>query len=313
MVQANHLIVFSTQRLFRVAAAAAALTAIVLLGLLAAVVRVHVSSQRILAEQGRLKELIGTIVHLDEVLTMSARMAAATGDPTWEARYRQFEPELDTAIQEARGLARGMYSEQDVSQTDAANLRLVQLENEAFVLARQGRLPEAFAHVSNTEYQTYKQVYAQGMERLAGGLRTSVQRMVDKEETIIRFIVTGASMCLILLLMAWTMVLRMVRRWQTVLFDSNRELSARTYELEALNRSLDARVAERTGALTTSNDALQAEVKNRRAAEHALAEKVHELETLNSTMMGREERILEMKKEVNDLMTELGREHKYSG
>lgn len=35
----------------------------------------------------RLQELRGSIIHLDEVLTMSARMAAATGDPRWEKRY----------------------------------------------------------------------------------------------------------------------------------------------------------------------------------------------------------------------------------
>jgi hypothetical protein len=34
----------------------------------------------------RLDQLRGTIVHLDEVLTMSAQMAAATGDPRWETR-----------------------------------------------------------------------------------------------------------------------------------------------------------------------------------------------------------------------------------
>lgn len=33
-------------------------------------------------------ELRQDIIHLDEVLTMSARMAAATGDPQWEERYR---------------------------------------------------------------------------------------------------------------------------------------------------------------------------------------------------------------------------------
>jgi hypothetical protein len=52
----------------------------------------------------RIKELRGVIVHLDEVLTMSARMAAATGDLAWERRYRQFEPQLDAAVKEATAL-----------------------------------------------------------------------------------------------------------------------------------------------------------------------------------------------------------------
>jgi hypothetical protein len=52
----------------------------------------------------RIKELKGIIVHLDEVLTMSARMTAVTGDPAWEQRYRQFEPQLEAAVEEATAL-----------------------------------------------------------------------------------------------------------------------------------------------------------------------------------------------------------------
>jgi hypothetical protein len=50
-------------------------------------------------------ELQGVIVHLDEVLTMSARMAVTTGDLAWERRYRQFEPVLDDAIKNVINLA----------------------------------------------------------------------------------------------------------------------------------------------------------------------------------------------------------------
>ena len=58
----------------------------------------------------RVEQLRGIIVHLDEVLTMSARMAAATCDLRWERRYRRFEPKLDAAIQEAIQLAPEAYS-----------------------------------------------------------------------------------------------------------------------------------------------------------------------------------------------------------
>ena len=39
----------------------------------------------------QIERLRGTITHLDEVLTMSARMAAVTGEPEWEERYQRFE------------------------------------------------------------------------------------------------------------------------------------------------------------------------------------------------------------------------------
>src|SRR5262245_54025054 len=81
----------------------------------------------------RIQELRGQIIHMDEVLTMSARMCALTGDPSWEARYRQFEPKLDAAIREAMSSSLGA---QTTKETDAANEALVQMEHKSFDLAR---------------------------------------------------------------------------------------------------------------------------------------------------------------------------------
>jgi hypothetical protein len=50
------------------------------------------------AVQHSIIKMNGTIIHLDEVLTMSAKMATATGDLRWEDRYRSFEPILNAAI-----------------------------------------------------------------------------------------------------------------------------------------------------------------------------------------------------------------------
>ena len=45
-----------------------------------------------LEKQVRLERLQGDILHLDEVLTMSARMSASSGDLRWEDRYHLYEP-----------------------------------------------------------------------------------------------------------------------------------------------------------------------------------------------------------------------------
>ena len=68
---------------------------------------------------------------------MSARMAAATGDDKWGKRYRQYEPALDAAIKEAIRLAPGSYSAEAAAQTDAVNVALVDMENQAFDLGRE--------------------------------------------------------------------------------------------------------------------------------------------------------------------------------
>jgi hypothetical protein len=118
--------------------------------------------QRSRARDHRIAELRGTIVHLDEVLTMSARMAAATGDQRWEERYRVFDAELVKAIGEAQALAPHAGASDIVARTDSANAALVEMENRAFDLVRRNRRDEARATLFSGEYDRQKRIYAAG-------------------------------------------------------------------------------------------------------------------------------------------------------
>jgi len=93
-----------------------------------------------------------SIMLLDEVLTMSARMAAATGDFNYEKRYDQFDPKLASKISEVRALLPQAEIAQFVSQTDKANNALVKMERDGFALAHQGRRQEATALLNSDEY-----------------------------------------------------------------------------------------------------------------------------------------------------------------
>ena len=77
-----------------------------------------------------LEQARGDIVHLDEVLTMSASMAAATGEAEWIDRYRRFEPKLDAAIKQAVDVAQRSDVADAIRETDAANVELVKMENQ---------------------------------------------------------------------------------------------------------------------------------------------------------------------------------------
>jgi hypothetical protein len=114
----------------------------------------------------RLTELSGSIVHLDEVLTMSARMAAATGEPKWEARYRGFEAKLDAAIKEAMVLGQGFSLKDAAEKTNAANLELVEMENQVFNLVRKGQTERAAAILSSAEYDLDVARYCTDLRKL---------------------------------------------------------------------------------------------------------------------------------------------------
>ena len=85
----------------------------------------------------------------------------------------------------------------------------------------------------------------------------------------------------------------------------NSELIRARDELRFLNEQLEARVAERTAAL-------EGEIAERRRAEEVLAAQVAELQRWHAASLGREGRILELKREVNELLAKDGKPPRYA-
>jgi len=159
----------------------------------------------------QIQELMGIITYLDEVLTMSARLGATTGDTRWEDRYRRFEPGLDAAIKEIKKLAPDIYSAEAAAQTDAANIKLVEMENQAFALIRAGKREAAFTLLTSNQYEQQKRLYAEGMRLVAKSLYTHIKVFHKEEhrEAIVAALVLVSA--LFLLLFVWIAVLGMVR------------------------------------------------------------------------------------------------------
>ena len=157
----------------------------------------------------RVVELIGNIKQLDEILTMSAHMAAATGDLQWERRYNDFEPQLDDAIKEAIALSPTESMRKAANKTNLANLRLVAIENKVFNLVRQGEREKAVGLLNSREYIEQKGIYKDGMSKLTVILQNNMQNRTTKSYrmflgTVIVLAVFGS-----LLLFAWGTVLQM--------------------------------------------------------------------------------------------------------
>ena len=200
----------------------------------------------------RIEELRGTIIQLDEVLTMSARMAAATGDLRWEKRYRQYEPQLNATIKEAIELAPGAYSGEQAAKTDAANIKLVDMENQAFRLIREGHHKEARSILSSTQYEEQKQIYAEGMTRFAELLAGVAEDTLRAEQKRTFLGIAFASIVIPSLLLGWLMVLRTMRHWRATLLANTSKLAQQANDLTELNNALDQKVAERTKKLQAS-------------------------------------------------------------
>ena len=237
--------------------AAVILTGIALLWLSWGTYSSYQTAQTASQRNFRTEQLRGTIVHLDEVLTMSARMAATTGDVAWEERYRRYEPQLARAITAAIAAAPHAYQDGTAAKTDSANRRLVEMENAAFALARQGRSKEAQSLLFSNEYEAQKQIYADGMKQFADALAAFSRAALYAEQRKAWWNITLAIVVTAILLVGWLFVLRTMRDWRSTLRRAHDEL--------------ETRVQQRTAELATANEKLTQGIAERNQAEKDLA------------------------------------------
>ena len=118
----------------------------------------YVAYRRFAEQDLTLTRLAGEMVYLDEVLTMSARMAATTGDDQWIGRYQIYEPLLDATLDQAHEIAVGI-EEDDIVTIDTANRALVTREVECINAVLSGDLERAKGAVFSEKYDALKDKY----------------------------------------------------------------------------------------------------------------------------------------------------------
>ncbi|MGB3654104.1 MAG: ATP-binding protein [Rivularia sp. (in: cyanobacteria)] len=234
---------FITQRPSRTIKATAALTMFLFVPQIILTWRAYHEFKSIMKYELQLQTLSNEIVYLDEVLTMSARMNAATGDRMWEKRYRQFEPKLDTVIKKSIKLAPKVYSSENAKKTDAANIKLVQMEYQSFDLVNNGKKSAAQRLLLSKEYQTEKQKYNDGVKNINVAISEQVDNKIIKYRNQLLFASVFSILILIPLIAAWLIVLRLLNEYL-----KQRQM-AQT-ELQKTNQKLEKTVQERTQELT---------------------------------------------------------------
>jgi methyl-accepting chemotaxis protein PixJ len=190
-------------------------------------------------KQFQLEKSSGEIVHLDEVLTMSARMAASTGDLKWEARYRQFEPKLTSAIEKTlAGVTADIRAE--ASKTDDANNKLVAFEGQAFELVRKGKSQEALKLLLGPQYSAQKKIYAAGNDKVLQRIDQLIQQQLRGYEQNLLTSITFAAVVLPILLASWLLVLSAVQDYIRDRQTAQTNLQKSQADLLALNEALQA-------------------------------------------------------------------------
>jgi len=201
-----------------------------------------------LSEISQIERLAGEILQYDEVLTMSARMAAATGKTTWEDRYNKFEPKLDHTIKTVISLTNDKATHQAIEDTDKANLALVKMEKEAFKLVRAGNQKRAQVILYSPKYNKQKIVYAEGIQGVHKRLyEISQAKMASTNKKLIYFII-ASLLLLFLLVIIWVFVRRSFQNWREFITGINEELDKKvklgTKELKEVSQAVEVQRAK---------------------------------------------------------------------
>ncbi|HDZ20633.1 hypothetical protein LCGC14_0274380 [marine sediment metagenome] len=201
----------------------------------------------------RVEDLRSTILHFDEILTMSARMAVLTGESEWEERYHHFEPLLGDAINEAKTLAPTAQGAAAAARTDAANVELVEMEIRAMKLLHDGFADEARALLFGDRYRQQKQVYAEGMMVLTDGLaKIGASDLSRRRRRGIANIVAGALM-IPLIVVAWALAFSAARSWAAERARAEKSLQFQATLLDQIRDAVTA--TDMTGRITYINAA----------------------------------------------------------
>jgi diguanylate cyclase (GGDEF)-like protein len=163
----------------------------------------HGASDKAVHDVKTALRLADNILLEDERLTMSAHMAAATGDTQWVQRYEAHIPLIDAAIREATAMAPPQAAERFDQATRAANDRLVEMERAAFARVAAGDLKAAQSLLSSPLYAAQKNVLARGSDAFMDELQSAVDARLQSVErrswSLIALLLVCASAAFLLL------------------------------------------------------------------------------------------------------------------
>ncbi len=214
-----------------------------------------------------LRGLAGDLIRYDEILTMSASMAAATSNPEWEQRYRTYEPQMDRALDHAVRIAPELNLSHSSEAAAKANETLVDMEHRVFELVRDLKPEAATAVLASEGYKKYKALYAENITRAVNELNDLATHRLADQRLRLWGALALSVVALIALCMSWLNISRQIRRYLEATEKAERELAA-------TNRHLESRVQKRTTELSEANTQLRQQIDERAKVElelvHAL-------------------------------------------
>ncbi len=227
----------------------------------------------------QVQRLNGEIIHLNEVMTMSARMAATTGDLSWEGRYQAYAPILETTLTQAEQLAPETY-EPYAAQISQAALELEAMNLESFDFVRRSLPEQAQAVLFSDTYKAQKEQYASGMRQWSNALNQVNQSNLTRYGSGLVWSGMYSMVSFWVLTLAWVTVLFMVKRYIRLRKAAESRLQRAKHQLEESHQALQVSKA----ALLQKASTLEETLADLQAAEGELEDSNRELQVSKAAL-----------------------------
>ncbi len=273
-------------------------------GSAASIWQVYHGFRHTVERQFELEKRVSEIKYLDEVLTMSARMAVTTGNSRWEKRYNDFLPKLDAAIKYTLENSNDAIRAQ-AQQTDQAKAQLVKLESDAFTLVQKGQLPAAQSVLFGAQYEQQKTIYLTNNNLVFTQVEKLIQGQLQSYQQQLLVSIGLAVGILPVLWGSWSLILSAVRGYIRDQQLAHSDLQSSQNNLLTVNETLENETQRRQ----KHEQVIQQDIKQFQQDIGELLRVVSEIESGNLTIQAQvNDRATGLVSDkINQLVAELGK------
>ncbi|MDO8281890.1 MAG: diguanylate cyclase [Thermodesulfovibrionia bacterium] len=217
----------------------------------------------------RLYEISNDISRVNETLTMSARMAATTGDLKWEKYYRELGIFLNSAFEEAAKLDPNLYIGTDGKAINKTRKKLAEIEKSAFDLVRKGAsnkslklsyqryFTDAETLLFSRNYENLKDDYTKGLTRINSITHERSNAAIKAQRLLGFWAFISVIFAMPIFIAAWLNVLRKIKYYTTKRNEAEEALteSERKYRNLVTEINEGFFISDKKGVITFANDA----------------------------------------------------------
>jgi len=260
----------------------------------------------------RLNIISQLIRYDDEARTNSITRYVFTGDRKWENRYAEFISKLSLRMNEAINNSDNEEERRILIEIDEINLGIVAIEEQAMNLVNKGDLNSAQQILMDKKYENQKELYGKRIEKLISleniDLDSTDSIAVDdfrENESNLRNIIHQYIYLILGLMILYLIILGLILLLITKIFlipmnkfrDVAKEIATGNLDARADIKSNDE-MGDLHRDLSQMVDRLKDSIMN---VEKKVQQRTEKLNQLNSFMIGRELKMIELKKKIKIL------------